>query len=141
MTRTQRLQPVVQHADKKQQKALQAFARSQDIFEAELGRLQQLNSYRQEYQQNSSSLCSAYELQELQRFLSQLDDTIVKQQELVILREKELEQIRQAWKLTRVDAKMMNKVVENIEKQEVIEQERKEQKVLDEFCQRINREQ
>lgn len=137
MTRTQRLQPVVRHADKKQQQALQAVAKSQAVFEAELGRLQQLNTYRQEYQKNSSSLCSAYELQELQRFLSQLDDTIVKQQELVSIREMELEQIRQAWKLTRVDSKMMNKVVQNIEKQESIEEERKEQKVLDEFCQRI----
>ncbi|MFT5218330.1 MAG: flagellar FliJ protein [Planctomycetota bacterium] len=139
MTRTQRLQPVVRHADKKQQQALQAVAKSQAVYEAELGRLQQLNNYRQEYQQNSANLCSAYELQELQRFLSQLDDTIVKQQELIGIREKELEQIRQAWKLTRIDAKMMNKVVENIEKQEVIELERQEQKVLDEFCQRIPR--
>ena len=68
--------------------------------------------------------------------MQQLDQTIERQMELVELRQQELEHKRQLWTATRIDSKKMHKVVEKLQKQEVVEQERKEQKALDEFSQR-----
>ena len=75
-------------------------------------------------------------LQEFQRFLEQLDDTIAKQKDVISLRKSELKQKRQSWDETRIDSKMMHTVVDNIQHQEFVEQERNEQKALDEFSQR-----
>ncbi len=79
------------------------------------------------------------ELQDYNRFLEQLDQTILRQAELVELRQRELEQKRQLWTLTRIDSKKMHKLVDKLQHQEVVERERKEQKALDEFAQRGQR--
>ena len=139
MTRTERLQPVVQYTDKKQQHALLEVARSQRMLELEQKRLAQLKSYKREYlgkQQQDNPLCRAIELQEFHRFIEQLEQTIVKQQELVEVRQREFDAKRNSWKTTRVDSKVMHKVVENLQQQEVVAEAREEQKTLDEFSQR-----
>ena len=137
MTRTERFDPVVQHADKKEQVALQAVATSQSSVELEKGKLNQLQAYRNEYfnrQQHNS--CSVVELQEFNRFLAQLDDTITKQVEVIKLRESELAQKRHVWQQSRVSSKAMHKVVEHFQQEEDFEQQRIEQKMMDEFSQR-----
>ena len=94
MTRTERLDPVVRHADKKEQQALKAVASSQNHVEVERGKLRQLESYKNEYlnKQNQTNFsCSAVEMQEFNRFLVQLDDTIKKQIDVIRFRESELE--------------------------------------------------
>ena len=139
MRRIERLEPVVQHVDKKQEKALQAVAFSQGQVSTEKNSLDQLMSYRNEYLNNKGHLqqaCSVIELQEYNRFLVQLDDTIKKQLEVIRLRETELDIKRRAWQVTRVDSKVLHKVVENLEQNELLQQERKEQKSMDEFAQR-----
>jgi flagellar FliJ protein len=139
MTRTQRLQPVVQHTDKKEQQALQAVAQSQAVLEGEQTRLAQLQDYKLEYLQKKKydiGVFTPIELQEFNRFMQQLDETIERQLELVALRQQEVEHKRQQWTATRIDSKKMHKVVEKLQKQEFVEQERKEQKALDEFAQR-----
>lgn len=139
MSRTERLDPVVQHTDKKQQKALEAVVLTQNQVEIEKHKLTQLQSYRTEYlnKRNQTKLsCSAIELQEFNRFLAQLDDTIGKQIEVIKLREKELEGKRLSWQETRINSKVMHKVVENLQHEEEITQSRIEQKAMDEFSQR-----
>jgi len=139
MRRIERLDPVVQHVDKKQDKALQAVAFSQGQVSTEKNRLDQLIGYRDDYLINKARLqqaCSAIELQEYSRFLVQLDDTIKKQMEVIRLRETELDIKRRAWQATRIDSKVMHKVIENLEQQKLSQQERKEQKSMDEFAQR-----
>jgi len=139
MTRSERLDPVVQHVDKKQEKALQAVAFCQGQVSTEKHKLEQLKSYRNDYLQNKGQMqqsCSAIELQEYSRFLAQLDDTINKQMDVIRLRETELENSRRIWQATRIDSNVMHKVVENIEQQDLIQEERKEQKNMDEFAQR-----
>ena len=139
MTRTQRLQPVVKHTDKKERHALQEVAQSQAELEIERGRLKQLQDYKIEYLQKKKydiGVFTPLELQEFNRFMQQLDQTIERQMELVDLRQLELENKRQLWTATRIDSKKMHKVVEKLRKQETLEQERKEQKALDEFSQR-----
>lgn len=139
MTRTERLDPVVQHADKKQQKALEAVALSQNQLKVENNKLIQLQSYRSEYltKQGQTQLsCSVIQLQEFNRFLAQLDETIKKQLEVIKLRENELEHKRRSWHETRVNSKVMHKVVENLQQEELFQQARSEQKAMDEFSQR-----
>ncbi len=137
MTRTERLDPVVQHVDKKQEAALKEVALSQSRMEVEKNKLQQLNAYHSEYlnrQQQSS--CSVMELQEYHRFLDQLNLTIKQQLEVIKRCELELEQKRKIWQETLVNSNAMHKAVENLQQQEDFLQQRIEQKALDEFSQR-----
>jgi flagellar FliJ protein len=139
MTRTQRLRPVVQHNEKKEKSALQEVARSQGVLQIEQDRLTQLEDYKLEYLQKKKfdiGVFTPVELQEFNRFMQQLDQTIAGQIELVQIRQRELEQKRALWQASRIDARKMNKVVEKLQRQELSEQERREQKALDEFSQR-----
>ena len=141
MTRTQRLRPVVQHTDKKEQLALQEVAQSQGLLEMEQARQTQLQEYRLEYLQKRKDdigVFTALELQEFNRFMQQLDETIARQMDMVESRKRELERKREAWYATRIDSKVMHKVVDKLQKKESAEQERREQKALDEFSQRNN---
>jgi len=142
MTRTQRLRPVVQHKDKKEQHALQEVAQSQGMLDGEQTRLTQLQDYKLEYLQKKKydiGVFTPIEIQEFNRFMQQLDQTIERQMELVSARQQELEHKRQLWTATRIDSKKMHKVVEKLQQQEFVEQERKEQKALDEFALRNNK--
>ena len=138
MTRTERLRPVVQHTEKREQKALQEVARCQGVLEVEESRLEELKQYKAEYLQDSqqdAKVYSAIELQELNRFLDQLDQTIAGQEEVIRLRQEELDKQRTIWKSVRVEAQAMHKAVENLKRQESREQERNEQKELDDITQ------
>jgi flagellar export protein FliJ len=139
MTRTRRLRPVVQHTDKKEQQALQQVAQSQRLLEIEQVRQAQLQDYKLDYLQKKKhdvGVFTSLELQEFNRFMQQLDETIERQMELVEMRQREVELKREAWNATRIDSKVIHKVVEKLQKQEFVEQERREQKALDEFTQR-----
>lgn len=142
MTRTQRLEPVVQHTDKKQQRALREFAQSRAVLDDEQARLTQLQDYKLDYLHKKKydiGVFTPIELQEFNRFMQQLDQTIERQMEVIALRQQELEHKRQLWTATRIDSKKMHKVVDKMQQQEFVEQERKEQKALDEFTQRNNK--
>ena len=139
MTRSQRLHPVVQHTDKKEKRALQEVAVSQNLLDTEIARQTQLQDYKLEYLQKRKydiGVFTPLELQEFNRFMQQLDQTIERQMEVVALRRQELEQKRAIWNATRIDSNKMHKVVENLQQQESAEQARKEQKALDEYAQR-----
>ena len=137
MTRSRRLKPVVQHADDKEQQALQEVARCQNQLQAEQQRLDQLQQYRHEYQSrktDTGKLYSSFELVEFQRFLQQLDQTIEQQQLVLKQCEVTLNGKREQWKETRVNAKLMHKVVDNLQQQETRQQEKIEQKEMDEHA-------
>lgn len=136
MTRTQRLKPVVQHTDRKEQLALQEVAQAQGLLELEKSRLVQLQDYKLEYLQKQKydiGVFTPLQLQEFNRFMQQLDQTVERQMEVMEQRQQELAHKQQLWNATRVDSKKMHKVVDKLQQQELVEQERKEQKVLDEF--------
>ncbi len=142
MTRAKRLQPVVQHTDDKEQRALREFAASQGLLESERARLAQLEAYRFEYldkRQGRTAVYTPVELQEFNRFLRQLEQVIECQRDLIRQRERDLADKRRAWYATRADSKAIHKVVDRLQQQDDYEQERREQKTLDEFCQRKHR--
>lgn len=138
MTRTDRLRPVVQHTDKREQEALQEVAKYQGMLEIEESRLEELRQYKVEYlndQQQDMRVYSALELQELNRFLDQLDETIARQEVVIGQRRDELEKRRTIWKAVRVEAKAMQKAVEKLQRQETRVRDRNEQKELDDITQ------
>ncbi len=142
MTRTRRLQPVVEHSDQQEKRALQELAQSQAMFEVEQQRLQQLEEYKQDYLQrsgNDSGVFTPIQLQEFNRFIQQLDATIERQAQLVEIRQQELEQKQLCWRDRRIDAKVLHKAVDRIRRQELRDQERSEQKTMDEFALRRGR--
>ncbi len=142
MTRTRRLQPVVEHSDQQEKRALQELAQSQALFEVEQQRLQQLEEYKQDYLQrssNDSGVFTPIQLQEFNRFIQQLDATIERQAQLVEIRQQELEQKQLCWRDRRIDAKVLHKAVDRIRRQELRDQERSEQKTMDEFALRRDR--
>ena len=142
MTRTRRLQPVVEHTDQQEKRALQDLAQSQAMFEVEQQRLQQLKDYKLDYLQRTRydlGVFTPIQLQEFNRFMQQLDATIERQLELVELRQGELDEKRLCWRDRRIDAKVLHKAVERIRRQELRDQERSEQKTMDEFALRRGR--
>jgi len=134
MTRSKKLQPVVKHVDKREQSALQAVAFSQQQLQQQQLRLQQLIEYKQEYiqQQAMPQTCSSLQMQEFQRFLAQLDDTIVRQQQVVAMAERELGIKREHWKASRSKSEAMHKVVDRIQSHEQQKAAKSEQKLMDE---------
>ena len=144
MTRTKKLKPVVQHVENKEQNALQAVAFSQRQLEQQQLRLQQLIAYREDYasrhEQGKPVLYQANQLKEFNRFVHQLDDTIQQQEQLVALAAREVEFKRQAWKLTRSRSDAMHKVVDRLQQQERDQEQRTEQKTMDEIALRRARE-
>ena len=120
---------------------MQQVAQSQGLLEIEQVKQAQLQDYKLEYLQKKKQDIGVFtplELQEFNRFMQQLDETIARQMEVVEMRQREVEQKREAWNATRIDSKVIHKVVDKLQKQEFAEQERREQKALDEFTQRNN---
>ena len=139
MTRSERLNPVVSHTDKKERQALQAMATCKNELEMELKKIEQLKSYKAEYLNNHSQKNMTYsslELREFKRFIDQLDQTISQQDGIVTMRRKALDHKRGAWQSTRINSKVMHKVVDNINKAERLQEDKTEQKVMDELSQR-----
>lgn len=139
MTRTERLNPVVSHTDKKERQALQAMATCKNELEMELRKIDQLKSYKTEYlnkQAQKNMTYSSLELQEFKRFIDQLDQTISQQGEIVEMRRRALDHKRQTWQSTRINSKVMHKVVDNLNKAERLQEDKTEQKVMDELSQR-----
>ena len=138
MTRSKKLEPVVDHVKQKEESALQAVAFSQQQLQMQIGRLQQLQDYKQEYEDNHLSNqarpYSVVEFQEFKRFLMQLDQTIEQQKQVVAMAERELELKRKNWKQTRSRSDAMNKMVDRLQQTEQKQLDKNEQKSLDELA-------
>ncbi|MFT4607511.1 MAG: flagellar FliJ protein [Urechidicola sp.] len=139
MTRIERLKPVVSHTDKKERQALQAMAICKNELEMELKKVEQLETYKTEYLNKQSQINMTYsslELREFKRFIDQLDQTINQQGDIVEKRRQALDHKRKTWQSTRINSKVMHKVVDNLNKAERLQEDKIEQKVMDELSQR-----
>jgi flagellar FliJ protein len=139
MTRIERLNPVVSHTEKKERQALQAMATCKNEHESELRKIEQLKSYKTEYlnkQSQENMTYSPVELQEFRRFIDQLDQTIDQQGKVVEIRRKALDHQRKVWQATRIKSKVIHKIVDNLKRAERLQEDRIEQKVMDELSQR-----
>ncbi len=137
MTRTKKLAPVVDHVDKNEQTALQSVAFSQQQLQQQINRLNQLFEYQKEYaERHNRGVTISYtsvQLQEFNRFLHQLDETIKQQQHVVAMAEREVEIKRQKWKLTHSRSNAIHKMVDRLQMDEDKQEQRKEQRFMDEI--------
>jgi flagellar protein FliJ len=138
MTRTEKLAPVVDHVEKNEQTALQAVAFSQQKLQQQIDRLNQLIGYKNEYaerhNQGQPVSYSSVQLQEFNRFIHQLEDTIEQQKNVVALAEREVEIKRQKWKLTRSRSDAIHKVVDKLQLDEQKKEQKQEQRFMDEIA-------
>jgi flagellar protein FliJ len=137
MTRTKKLAPVVDHVEKNERTALQSVAFSQQQLQQQLNRLNQLIEYQKEYaerhNQGAAISYTSVQLQEFNRFVHQLDETIKQQRHVVALAEREVEVKRQKWKLTHSRSNAIHKMVDRIQLDEEKQEQKKEQRSMDEI--------
>jgi flagellar FliJ protein len=142
MTRTKKLKPVVAHVDKHEQTALKAVAFSQRQLQIQQDRLLQLQQYKKDYatkkMDTAGSCFSAVQFQEFNRFISQLDETIKQQQNIVEMASREVDMKRKAWELKRSRSEAMHKVVDRIKAGEMQQAHKIEQKYMDEIALRLH---
>ena len=140
--RTRKLAPVVKHVEKHEQTALQAVAYSQKQLHVQQEILAKLQRYKEEYSNRhltpQAESYSSVQLQEFNRFLAQLDETISQQQVNVEMAMRELELKRSKWKSKRSRSDAMHKVVDRIEASEQQHIQKNEQKLMDEFALRLH---
>ena len=81
MDKSKRLKPIAELNHNREQQAAKLFAMAQADLQQHTLQLEQLQQYRQEYklklQNHGQQGISAFQLQEFQRFISQLDKLIV----------------------------------------------------------------
>ncbi|MEQ6886932.1 flagellar export protein FliJ [Salicola sp. Rm-C-2C1-2] len=134
--RSQRLQVVLEIEDRKEQAARERFQATQQALAEQQQRLEELERYHGEYQQQirdeASGTTSAARLQAGQQFISQLVAAIGQQQQQVDRHRETMEQARQQWQQARERREGMARYIETCRQREAREDERQEQKMLDE---------
>ena len=137
--RSKRMQPVVHHAEQKEQDAVQLFVQAQQALADAEQQLQQLFSYRDDYnrQLSESSGQSIERIRNYQAFIAKLNGAIDQAYVEIETRKQICEQKKLAWLKCRSRSHALNLVVEKYQLEEFREQERQEQKEQDEHAQRI----
>ena len=136
MTRSKRLQPVVQVAASKQQAAARKLGDCQREIDTRNARLTELLAYQAEYAQRFESSgghgLDMARLQDYRVFLARLNDAISQQRVLVEAARSEYEKMKSHWLGTRQQAQAIDKVVDRFKRDEVRAQGRREQAETDE---------
>lgn len=143
MSRAKRIEPVqdlVEDAERRLAMSVAGFEKR--VKEAET-KLQELERYRLEYQQQFSQRAGrgmgATELRDYQAFLARLDDAI-RQQHLAVQRvQADRDMERQKWQKAAIKAKALDHVVDKWRAEERRVQDQREQRDSDERGQRVKR--
>ncbi|KJS73051.1 MAG: flagellar biogenesis protein [Pseudomonas sp. BICA1-14] len=141
-SRAARLAPVIEMAAKAEQEAARLLGQGQTQLnqaEAKLGELEQyFRDYQQQWMQQGSQGVSGQWLMNYQRFLSQLESAIGQQQRSVNWYRDNLKKLRQQWHQRHARVEGLSKLVESYQKEARIAADKREQKLLDEYAQRLS---
>jgi flagellar FliJ protein len=140
MTRAKRLEPVQQIVDDAQRRLAQSVAAFEKrVLEAE-AKLQELQRYKGEYEQQFSQRAgrgiSATDLRDYQAFLARLAEAIRQQQALVARARSEHQSERVKWQEALKRSKALGHVVERWQAEERHMNDRRDQRESDERAQR-----
>ena len=139
MSKSERMQPVLQVTGSREEKAAKELAESQHQLQERVRRLADLESYVQEYLRHfhevGNSGASAQRLNEIRRFLANLDMAVEQQKYHVELARQNYEKRRTLWQEARRKSMAVEKAVARFQQDEELIAERKEQKVVDEYAQ------
>ena len=140
MAPSDRLKPVHDVAEKREQSAARLFGDAKRILKDQESRLEQLllfqTEYRERFDADLRGGMSANRLQEYQIFMAKLDRAIKQQEAAVEFSRHESKQKKQHWKEKHVRTQAIGKAMDRFRKEERHEQERIEQKENDEYAMR-----
>jgi flagellar FliJ protein len=140
MTRSKRLQPVQRITEAREKEAARVLGECQQQLHQLQQQLGELGRYREEYrnhyQQHGSAGFSAQKLQQLQHFLTKLDQSIAQQHQVILHAEARCEEKKRLWFQARGRTQALDKVSEHYQEDERLQQNKREQKENDEFAQR-----
>lgn len=133
MTRSKRMQPVVEVTVQREREAAKRLGEAQQRMQATEQRLDELVRYRDEYTQqfaNGGSLTAA-RLRDYRVFLERLNQAVEQQRALVTRARQEADAQRQRWLDSHMRVQALGKVVERYRDEERGHQERRLQKESD----------
>lgn len=139
--RSRRMKPVADHAEQNEQDAVRVFVVAKDKLAAAEQQLEQLLGYRKEYEDNlQSSQATGIGIQRIRDFYSffeKLNLTIEQAYLEIETCKNRCEKKKLLWLACRSRSQALNMVVEKYQLEEFKQEERAEQKEMDEHAQRI----
>jgi flagellar protein FliJ len=137
-SRSDRLQPAVDQAQRRQKDALQRLADHQQKLAHAQQQLEELRRYRRDYSLGDGGL-TVSALLNRQQFVERIDQAIIQQGHLVERMQRQMESSRQRWLQAHARENALDSVVERFRKQEQQREQRLEQAEVDERMQYRNR--
>ncbi|WJW74571.1 flagellar export protein FliJ [Thiohalobacter sp. IOR34] len=143
MSRSRRMRPVVEVADRREQQAARILGEARRRLQEEEAKLAQLIEYHADYarrlEAGSGASLSAARLQDFRLFLDRLAQAIRQQRERIERQRLDCEEKRLAWLATRSRSQALDKVVERYQREEQKAAARREQRESDEQAQHGSR--
>jgi flagellar FliJ protein len=138
MTRSERLQPAVDQAERREQEALQRLAEQQQRSAYVQQQLDELERYRKEYSLSGGGL-TVSALLNRQQFVERIDQAIVQQRREVERQQRLTETTRLQWLQAHAREKALDSVVGRYRTLEQQSEQRQEQAEIDERMQQRRR--
>lgn len=140
--KAERLAPVIEMAERAEREAATRLGQGQTGLAQAQGKLDDLERYYSDYQQQWTSEgsrgVSGQWLMNYQRFLTQLETAIGQQQRSVTWHQENLAKLRLDWQQRNARLEGLRKLVERHLQEARVAADKREQKMLDEFCQRLS---
>ena len=133
-SRSERLQPAVEQAQRRQKEALQRLAEQQQKLAQAEQQLDELQRYRRDYGLSDGGL-TVSALINRQQFVDRIDQAIVQQTRLIERLQRQLESARERWLQAHAREHALDSVVERLRRQEDQREQRLEQAEVDERMQ------
>ncbi|QLF94453.1 flagella biosynthesis chaperone FliJ [Pseudomonas sp. ABC1] len=139
--RAARLAPVIEMAERAEQEAARMLGQAQGQLrqvEAQLADLQRYNGdYQQQYIEQGRQGVSVQWMLNYQNFLAQLETAIGQQQRSVSWHRDNIEKLRERWRECNARLQGLSRLVERYQQEARAIADKREQKLLDEFAQRL----
>lgn len=140
MNRVKRMQPVLRLAEIELDKIGRQLMLIQQRIEAEQLKMQQLQDYQQEYrlrlQRAGQAGITVDRLRLFDGFHQQLDRAIVQQQQLILQMQHDHQTVRALWQQKDIRFKSLQKMIEKLQREALVLQNRNEQRNHDEYARR-----
>jgi flagellar protein FliJ len=137
-SRSDRLQPAVEQAQRREKDALQRMAEHQQKLAHAEQQLEELKRYRSDYRLGDGGL-TVSALLNRQQFVERIDQAIIQQERLIERLQRQLDTSRQRWLQAHARENALDSVVERFRRQEEQREQRLEQAEVDERMQYRNR--
>ena len=135
--RSERLKPIHNLAQQREEVAAQALGRMQKELNNHNQKLSELLNYYHEYQQrfttDAKKGMNVVQVQSYQKFISQLELAIAEQKKIIVRVTEACNTRKVEWNTHRQKSQVLEKVVNRYQLQEAKHQNRQEQRQLDEF--------